>query len=170
MKNAKLFAPIALAILIGSLTFAFAQTAKNNFGGSKADGRNERRMPPGFPPSGGLNPQLLEQLNLTDAQKQQIQAIETSSRDASKENFDSVRSADEQLKTLVESGNFNEDAARQILNTKAQAMIEAEIVRLRTEAAILKILTTEQKAQLETLKQQRPAFPPRGGFRPEPQN
>ena len=162
MKNIKIFAPFAIAVLVGSLTFAFAQD-KNDFGKRKIGDRLERRMPP----PNGLHPRMLEQLNLTDAQKEQIQAIETSSRDASKENFDKMRTFDEQLRKLIESGTFDEAQARQILNAKSQTMIELEIIRLRTDAAVLKILTTEQKAQLEQLKQQRPEFPPRDGFRSE---
>lgn len=170
MKNSiKLFAPFAIAILISSMTFVFAQTTKNTFdGGSNAAGdRQARRMPP---PPNNFDPRLLEQLNLTDAQKEQIQAIETNSRAAGKENFDKMRGYDGQLRTLVESGNFNEDQARQILTEKAKIMTEMEIVRLRADAAVLKILTTEQKAQLEQLKLQRPNFG--RGSRPEmpPQN
>lgn len=120
-NNIKIFAPFVLAILIGSLTFAFAQNGKSSFNGGKNGNQFEHRMPPN-----GLNPRILDQLNLTDAQKEQIQAIQNNSRDTAKEDFDKVRAYDEQLRTLVESGNFNEDAARQILNTKAQAMVEAK--------------------------------------------
>lgn len=169
MKNyIKIFVPLTLAILIGSLTFAFAQTSPNADGKSRTDGRGKRPMPP---PGGGggmnLHPRMLEQLNLTDAQKEQINAIQTASRDVSKDNFDKVRGYDEQLKTLVEGGSFDEAQARTILNAKAQLMVEHDLVRLRTDAAIYKILTAEQKAQLEQLKQQRPEPPPRGDFRPE---
>ncbi len=175
MKNyLKIFAPVALAIIVGSLTFAFAQTGKSEFGETKTGDQRERRMPPpdGMRPGGGgLPPHILEQLNLTDAQKQQIQTIETASRDASKENFDKMRGYDEQLRKSVESGAFNEEQARQILNSKAQTMVEMELVHLRSEASIFKILTTDQKAQLEQLKQQRPG-PPRGDVPPQapPQN
>lgn len=168
-KSIKIFTPLAIAILLGSLTIIFAQENRNNFGKPRGNGepRDGRMMPP---PPHGLNPRMLEQLNLTDAQKEQIQAIETASRDASKENFDKMRGYDEQLRKIVEGGAFNEEQARQILNQKSQMMTEMEIVRLRADAAVYKILTAEQKAQLEQLKQQRPEFPPReprGGFRPE---
>lgn len=164
MKNSvKVFAPLAIAVLVGSLTFVFAQD-RNDFGKRKNGDRTARRM---LPPPNGLNPRMLEQLNLTDAQKEQIRAIETSSRDASKENFDKMRGFDEQMRKLIESGTFDEAQARQILNAKSQMMVELEIIRLRTDAAVLKVLTAEQKAQLEQLKKQRPEFPPRGGFRPE---
>ena len=177
MKNyMKMFVPFALAIVIGSMTFTFAQTTDKNFGGKPPRGergdRGERPMPP--PPGGGLNPRMLDQLNLTAEQKQQIDAIQLNARDAGKENFDKVRSFDEQLRKAVEGGNFNEEEVRAILNSKSQLMIESEILRLRADTAVYKILTAEQKTQLEQLKAQRPEPPPFGGrgFRPEerPQN
>ena len=152
-SHIKIFVPFALAILIGSLTFAFAQSSGNDFSNPKTDGGKERHMPPN-----GLHPRILEELNLTDAQKEQIAAIQTSCRNASKENFDKIRTADEQLRNLVEGENFNEEQARTILTTKAQAMTELEIVRLRADVAILKVLTAEQKTQIEQLKQQRSKF------------
>ena len=167
-KSIKIYTPLAIAILLGSLTFVFAQDRSNSGKSRGGEPRDGRMMPP--PPPHGLNPRMLEQLNLTDAQKEQIQAIETASRDASRENFDKMRGFDEQLRKIVEGGNFNEEQARQILSQKSQMMTEMEIVRLRADAAVYKILTAEQKAQLEQLKQQRPEFPPReprGGFRPE---
>lgn len=172
-NNLKIFAPFALAVLIGSLSFAFAQSGEVIGGKSKNGDRKEGRMPP--PPGvrgdrGGLHPRMLEQLNLTDEQKQQIEAIQTTARDAGRENFDKVRAFDEQLRTMVEGGNFNEEQARTILNNKAAAMTEAEIVRLRADAQIFKILTAEQKAQFEQMKKDRPEPPQRGGrggFRPE---
>lgn len=118
-------------------------------------------------PPGGLHPRMLEELDLTDAQKEQIAWIQTASRGTSKENFDKIKTYDEQLRNLVEGGSFNEEQARTILNLKAQTMTELELVRLRGDAAILKILTAEQKAQLEQLKQQRPRFGRGEGARPE---
>lgn len=170
MKNyIKIFVPFTLAVLLGSLTFAFAQTTQKNVGKVKTEGRGERPMSPDGGGRGmGLHPRVLEQLNLTDAQKEQITQIQTAARESSKENFDKTRAADEQLRTMVESGTFDEAQARTILNAKAQAMVENDINRLRSDAAIFKILTTEQKAQLEQLKQQRPEPPQGRGFRPEP--
>lgn len=163
-KYTKVFAPVLLAILIGSLTFIFAQTKDDKGFDGKRPPRGE-----GFGPKrggGGLPPHVLEKLNLTDAQKDQIEAFQTNSRDAGKEFFEKIRTADEQLRAMVETGSFNEENARQILSAKAAAMTELELVRLRTDAAIFGLLTTEQKAQLAQLKQERPLFPPGdGGFR-----
>lgn len=167
----KVFTPFMLAIMIGSLTLAFAQTKD---GGRGFDGKRPPRAggegfgPP--PMRGGLPPHVLEKLNLTDAQKQQIEAFRTNSRDAGKEFFEKVRTADEQLRTMIESENFSEENARQILAAKASAQTELELVRLRTDAAVFGILTAEQKAQLAQMKKDRPPFPPGdGGNRPEKQ-
>lgn len=164
----KVFAPFMMAILVGSLTFAFAQTKD---GGRSFDGKRPPRGE-GFrpPPQGGLPPHVFEKLNLTSAQKEQIEAYRTNSRDAGKEFFEKVRTADEQLRTMVEAGNFNEESARQIISAKTSAQTELELIRLRTDAAIFGILTAEQKAQLAQLKEERPPFPPgKDGFRPEKQ-
>lgn len=59
----KTFAPFLLAVLFGSLTFAFGQL-KNDFPTRGGEGFNA--------PPHGLHPRLLEQLDLTDAQKEQI--------------------------------------------------------------------------------------------------
>ncbi len=68
---------------------------------------------------------------------------------------------------MIESGSFNEEKARQILTAKSSAMTELELIRLRTDAAIFSILTTDQKAQFARLKTERPPMPPRKGFRPD---
>jgi Spy/CpxP family protein refolding chaperone len=159
-----------LAILIGSLTFIFAQTGKRSDGQfTGGEGRGFR--PPTGMIGGGLPPQVLEKLNLSDQQKEQIKTLEDAARADSKAYFDKLKGFDEQLRTIADAGEaFNEEAARQILNGKAQVMTELELIRLKTGAAIKNLLTAEQKTQLEQLKLQRPE-PPRGGrgagFRPD---
>ena len=120
----------------------------------------------------GLNPRLLEQLNLTDAQKKQIRTLEDNARAASQTYFEKLMVAQEQLKDITEAESFDEAQARQLLKTKAEIQTELEIIRLRTDSAIFNILTAEQIAQLKLLKQQRPEFPHKDGFRPNmpPQN
>ncbi len=175
-NNVKIFIPIVLAILIGSLTFAFAQTNGTKAGKSRPG--NDTGAPPprgggeGFHP-GGLPPHLLAQLNLTDAQKTQISTLEGSARTTSQTYFEALRAADEQLRTIAEGGTFNETQVRQILNQKAQAQIELEFIRLKTDQAIFSLLTAEQRTLLAQLRQQHPEFPPHGGrpgMPPPPQN
>ena len=164
-KNVKIFVPLILAFIIGSLTFAFAQTGN---GGKQRPGGDAGRRGggDGFRP-GGLPPHILDRLNLTDAQKTQISALQDAARTASQTYFETIRTADEQLRTMVAGGTFNETQARTVLNTKTQALTELEIIRLRTDAAIFNLLTAEQKTLLAQLLAQRPDFPPHGGGRPE---
>jgi protein CpxP len=168
MKNyTKLFVPVFLAILIGSLTFVFAQ---------KKDDANKPPFPGGdrgdrggmMPPPNGLNPRMLDELNLTAEQKTQVKGLMDKTRSDSEQFFEELKTSDAQLRLLTESGNFNEEKARQILSVKTQAQTEMEIIRLRADAAIYNLLTAEQKTQLAQIKEQRPQMPPNGGgFRPK---
>ncbi len=167
MKYLKVFMPLVLVIAAGILTITFAQTNKDGRperdGGERGFGR-----PPGPPPMGGLNPGLLRQLNLTDQQKEQIKTLMENNRTASQANFDKMKTFQDQLKAATETGTFNEDQVRQILTARSQVSIELELNRLRTDSAIINLLTPEQKTQLQQLKQNAPDFGGRDGQRPPP--
>ncbi|HQU82436.1 MAG TPA: Spy/CpxP family protein refolding chaperone [Pyrinomonadaceae bacterium] len=163
----KIFLPFAAAVLLGSLTLAFAQTKTTETKSFSKGGRGGHGEFRRMPPPNGLNPRILEQIGLTDAQKTQIQTLLENSRSASQSYFEKLRGFDEQIRSLAESKTFDETQARAILKEKADVQIELDLIRLKTDAAVLAVLTTEQLAKLETLKQQRPEFPPRGEFRPD---
>lgn len=169
MKNyLKVFLPTGLAILIGSLTFAFAQTTPGKNNQFPRDGRREfGRVPPpfGFAP-GGISPRALEQLNLTDAQKTGIRTLMENSRTASRVYFEKLQVLDEKIKDTTESEAFDEAQARTLLKTKGEIQLELEIIRLKTDSAIRNLLTAEQIAQLDLMREQRPPRPPQDGFRP----
>lgn len=161
----KLFVVFALVAIVSSLSVIFAQTKK---GAGQKDG-----MPPPPMQRGGFNPRMFEELNLSDEQKTQIKTLMDNARTASEQYHEKIRSSHDQMKSIIEASAFNEEQARQILNAKAQAETEIEIIHLRTESAIYKLLTVEQKTQLEQLKQKRPEFPRGGEFRqgpPPPKN
>lgn len=163
MKNyLKIFTPFVVAVLLGSLTFAFGQTTKNDTGKGRPDAPREGRMPP----PDGFNPRVLDQLNLTDAQKTEIGKLFEKSRTDSQVYFERVQVAQEQLKDVIENGTFDEAKAREIVARKTSAMAELEIIRLRNELSIRNLLTAEQIMQADLLKQKRPDFPPPGEFRP----
>ena len=168
MKNFfKIFMPLALVIIAGILTMTFAQTGKDVR--PAQDGGRGFGRPPGPPMmGGGLNPGLLRQLNLSDQQKEQIKTLMENNRTASQANFDKIRTFQEQLKAATENGTFNEDQVRQILTARSQVSIELELGRLRTDAAVINLLTPEQKTQLQQLKQNAPDFGGRDGQRPPP--
>lgn len=173
MKNyLKIFAPVGLVILFGSLTLVFAQT-KTESGFPKGERREFGRMPPpfGFAP-GGINPRALEQLSLTDEQKKQIQTLQENARAASKVYFEKLQVVQEKIKDTTEGEAFDEAEARRLLKTRGEIQIELEIIRLKTDSAVYNLLTAEQIARLDLMKQQRPSrdeFPPRDGMRPPQQ-
>ena len=166
MKNKmKIFLPMLLAIVVGcSMTFIFGQTNDKRDGQSAGkDGKGFRRGGPDGGRGEGIPPQVLDKLNLTAAQKQEIQTLQDAARTSSKENFDKIRAFDDQLKAMIDGGTFDEAQARQILTNKSALVTELEIARIKTDIAVKNILTTEQKAQLDALKQQRHDFGGRGG-------
>src|SRR5215213_2856453 len=137
MKNyLKIFAPFGLAILIGSLTFSFAQTKTAENGQfPKGERREFGRMPPfGFAP-GGINPRALEQLSLSDEQKTQIRALQESARSASAVYFEKLQVVQEKIKDTTESEAFDETEARKLLKTRGEIQTELEIISLKTDSA-----------------------------------
>ncbi len=175
MKNVqKIIAAFALAAAVGGASASYAQQEKG------APNRQEKRGGrPDAPPFGGgglFHPGMFRRLDLTDEQQTQIQKLHEASRADSETAFAQVREAGEQLRAIVQTTNFNEDQARQILTKKSAAQTELEIGRLRTDAAIFALLTADQKAKLEQFRRERPERPnrsERGEFRPDaapPQN
>ncbi len=163
-KTLILAAAFALCAAI-SLTIVYAQSSKDR-PDFQMNGRDGAPHPPP-PPGGGLHPRMLSRLNLTDAQKEQIRNLHEGARTASEAHMEKARAAQDQLKAVVEAATFDEAAARSLLAVKSQAMIEMDVIRLRTDSAIYNLLTAEQKTQLEKLKQERPEFHRRGGPRPD---
>jgi protein CpxP len=158
---------LAIAALVGSITMVFAQTEKGN---EKV--KTEGRRPDG-PPMRGFNPRMFEELNLTDEQKTQIKTLHENARTASEQYFEKLKGGHEQIKAIVQAQTFNEEQARQILNAKAQAETELEIIHLRTESGIYNLLTAEQKTKLAELEKNRAEFRRGGDFRkglPPPRN
>lgn len=130
-----------------------------------AQQNQDRNRPPrdfdGAPPRndfhrGGLHPRLLERLNLTDQQKQQIASLHENQRAAAETRFEQFKAADEAVRDLIAAAEFNEAAARAALDRRAGIQIELELLRLKTDFQILALLTADQKTQLETLRQHRP--------------
>ena len=75
-----------------------------------------------------------------------------------------LRAADEQLRMMIESGSFDTDKATPLVRAKADASAQIELIRLGTDAAVQKLLTSDQKAQLAQLASARQPFPPERGF------
>ena len=153
--NLKIFIPLVLALVVGSVVYAFSQT------GSAGTPPRPPHAPHGGPGGpGGFNPWALEQLNLTDSQKQQVHALLQTAHEQAGSYEGTLRQTDDQLRTLVEGASFTDEAASALIKIKTDALAELELIRLRTDAAIYKLLTADQRAQLLQLRPQRPPMPP----------
>jgi Spy/CpxP family protein refolding chaperone len=161
----KIFAPMVLAIIAGLLAFQFVQWSSGNPDSAQTGDRKRpgvppppRRRPPPPPPRGEQDFRMLEQLDLSDEQEQQIQSLQEEAQSNSQQYFEKIRTLQEQLETATKDENFNEEAVRQILNDREQTAVEIEFIRLKTAAAIKNLLTPEQKEQYEQLKPEREGF------------
>lgn len=161
-----LFVIFAMAAVMSLLTFSSAQSRRpDSRQGAQQFGKADMPPPPHHPP-GAFHPRVFEQLNLTDAQQTQIREIMDNSRTAAEQYHEKMRENHDAMKSVVEAGTFDESAARELLGKESAVKIELDLIHLRTDNQIYNLLTAEQKARFETLKNECPE-PPHGGRRPE---
>ena len=95
------------------------------------------------------------QLNLTDAQKEQMRQIAERYR----QTFEAQRGQRGERRgggfDPLAGGAFDEAAVRAAAQARANAEVEREVARARMMYEMYNVLTAEQKAQLQTLRQQR---------------
>ncbi|MEM9541842.1 MAG: Spy/CpxP family protein refolding chaperone [Cyanobacteria bacterium P01_E01_bin.42] len=101
---------------------------------------------------------MLEQLNLSDAQQQQIQAIREQAKANSEGLREEMKSAREQMRSLM-SGNASESELRQQYQTIENLRDRASDRRFETMLQIREVLTPAQRTQLAEME------PPQRGRR-----
>ena len=104
----------------------------------------------GFGPFGRFGAEL----NLTDAQLEQMRQIEERYRasfKAQRENRGQERDGFDPLA----GGAFDESAVRAAAQARANAQVEREVAQARMAFEMYNVLTSEQKAQLAAARQQR---------------
>ena len=112
-------------------------------------GRDGHRGPGG--PMGML-PMLARELNITDAQKDQIKNIAESHREEWKALADRASTAHEALRQSVTAETVDEGLIRQRSADVAAVEADMAVARARAHAEMFQILTPEQKAQAKTLQ------------------
>lgn len=101
---------------------------------------------------GGFAGRFGAQLNLTDAQKEQMKQIAARHREANKATREARRGGESGSFAL---GTFDEAAVRAAAQARANAQVEREVARARMMNEMYNVLTAEQKAQLAAERQQR---------------
>jgi protein CpxP len=97
----------------------------------------------------------MRELNLTDAQKEQLKAMHQQQREAMKPVMEQQRALRDQIRQALESAN--PDATRigqlEIQSHRLREQMKAE--HEKSQAAFLNILTPEQKAQWDKIQSER---------------
>lgn len=131
---------------------------------SAGDGR---RGPGGMREHGPLGPlgRALHQLDLTDAQRDQVRAVLEAARPELQALREQLRTNRRTFRQSHPPTEVDETAIR--AHVAAQAVIEADlaVAMARARASVLALLTPEQLAQLEQLREQGPMR--RHGRRPD---
>lgn len=136
-----------LAVVVGSaLLLGGALLCQAHPGGDFSGQEREGRMPPGpFPPF------VVRALDLSEAQKGQIEAIMKEARD--KEHAQRVESEalHEKMRQAERAESFDETAVRGVANALAALDAERLVARVKTHFRILAVLTPAQRTLAERM-------------------
>ncbi len=150
---------VAAAALLAVAATPLASAQNTNGGPPPFMGRGLRGGPP---PNGGpgglmgLMPPMLNRLNLSDQQREQVRAIADTHRDEAQTLFNNERQAHEALQAAITSGTFDEGAVRQQAMTVGQIEADVAVLRARVFSEVFQVLTPEQQSQLKARPERRP--------------
>jgi len=102
----------------------------------------------------GMLPMLGRDLNLTDAQRDQVKAIAQSHKTEWQGLFDREQTAREALMAAVTGDTVNDALVRQKSAELAAVEADAAVARAHAFAEVAQILTADQKAKLKEMRAQ----------------
>lgn len=155
------------AALVSVGVYAGAQDQNTNqppppfMGGRGHGGRGDsgRMGGPGGP--GAMLP-FLRELQLSDAQRDQVKRIADAHRDEFKALADRARAAHDGLMAAVSADAVNESVIRERSAEVAAVEADMAVARAHTRAEVTQILTADQKTRLKDLESRRPKRGPSG--------
>ena len=121
------------------------------------DAGADRRGPARFGQFGRDGGLPLRALNLTDAQRQQVQALVEQSHEQNRDVVSRLREARDAQRKATEAVPFDEQAIRSTTQALVEAETNAAIARAKLHTEIFALLTPEQQAQAAKLKTEREA-------------
>ncbi len=149
---------IAIAMIVIGTVLVFGQTTEKS--GEKEFGKRGMHNRQGMRGKRGkrghrgdmMGGRMFRHLDLTDAQKTQMQAITKTSRESSKLVREQVQANRQQLSALSENGNFNESQISALAKKQGDLHAQMIVQRQKTKAQMFAVLTADQKAKLVELK------------------
>ena len=101
--------------------------------------------------------EIMKQLNLTDAQKQQVKQYFSDNKQAFRTNMLTLLKAKQAVDTAIEKNPSDESTIRSLSANVGTAQTELAAQRAKFDVFLQSILTSEQKQTLTTLQQKRDA-------------
>ena len=143
--------------ITGAVMAAMLATSASTYAQGPGFGRRGGG-PDGPPGVGGPGLALpLRELNLSDAQQQQVQSIRERHRDEAQQIAGRLRTAMEAQRKAVEAIPVDESLIRSTTQELAEVQADAAIAQAHVRSEILSILTADQRAQLTKLQADREA-------------
>jgi protein CpxP len=153
MKKRILVIASVAALVIGATVLAIGH------------GFQERREHGRGPGHGDMLEHMARELNLTDAQKQQVKAIFESTESSAQGIHAKLEEVHKQIDAATANGQFDEAQVRTLANQQAQLEADMLVEHLRAKSKVYGILTPEQRVKAEEMHKhmgphRRPGPPP----------
>ena len=146
--------PLTLALVLALVAVPGALFAQGFFGGH-GHGRGGPDGMFGHGGAGFLLGPMGDAIGLTDEQRDQIEAILEQARPAMDELREQARAARDAFQSSQQPGEFDEAAARQFAQSQAQLHSEMMVQGMRLRAQVHAVLSPEQQAKLEQMRDRR---------------
>jgi protein CpxP len=150
MRQRGFVAAIVAAVLVTSAAVVMTAQGPERPQGPSAG----MRRGPGGPGAGGFGLPGLRQLDLSDAQKEQIRNIQQSHRDEVRQAAERTRTAERELTLAADAGVVDEGNIRAKANAFAAAVAESTILRAKINAEVFNLLTAEQQQKVKEFREQ----------------
>lgn len=98
---------------------------------------------------------FMRRLDLTEAQRDQVKTIFQEQAPAVRERMEAARKAQQELRTMALSPNFDSNRARELADAAAKAHADAAVLRAEGMSRVFALLTPEQRQKLEERRERR---------------
>lgn len=139
MRNRILVIAGIAALVIGATIFALAQ-------GHPGMGE---KMHGGGP--GDMVEHISRELNLTDAQKDQVKTLLEAQRATEEERHAKLDDLRKQIDAATANGQFDEATVRPLVNQQSQLLADQMVDHLRFRSKVYSFLTTEQRTKADQM-------------------
>ena len=140
MKKMILVIASIAVLVVAATVFALAQGHPGMGQGEKMRGGPEEMVE-----------HIARELNLTDAQKEQVKAAFEAQRITEEERHAKLDELRKQIDAATANGQFDEAVVRPLANQQAQLQAESMIDHLRMHSKLYSLLNAEQKAKADQM-------------------